>query len=183
MLAGVAKIFAHRAAGVRRDVLQRSGFGSGRGDDGGKLHRARAGELLDHLRDGRALLPDRDVKAVHALAGLIDDRVDRDCGLAGVPIADDQLALSAPDNQHRVYCLDAGLQRLLDRLAADDTGRLDFDAARLARFDRTLVVDSLTERVDDAPAPAFADRHFGDSAGSLLLVPSLHSPPIPPPSA
>ena len=64
MLAAVAKIFAHRAAGVRRDVLQRRGFGSGRGDDGGELHRACAGELLDHLRDGRALLPDRHVDAV-----------------------------------------------------------------------------------------------------------------------
>ena len=170
VLAAVAKIFAHRAAAVRRDVLQRSGFGSGRGDDGGELHRARAGQLLDHLRDGRALLPDRHVDAVHVEALLIDDRVDRDRGLAGLAIADDQLALSAPDNQHRVDGLDAGLQRLLDRLAADDTGRLDFDSAHLGRFDRALVVDRLAEGVDDAAEQALADRNFGDSAGALDLV-------------
>src|ERR1700719_838669 len=148
MLAGIAKIFAHRAAAVRRDVLQRSGFGSGRGDDGSKLHRAGAGQLLDHLRDGRALLPDRHVDAMHVEALLIDDRIDRDRGLAGLTIADDQLALSASDDEHRVDSLDAGLQRLLDRLAADDPWRLDFDAAGLGRLDRALVVDWLAECVD-----------------------------------
>src|SRR5271156_5832245 len=119
MLAVVAEIFAHRASAVRRDVLQWGGFRSGRGDDGGKLHRARAGELLDHLRDGRALLPDRHVEAMHALAFLIDDRVDGYSGLAGLAIADDQLALSAADDEHRIDGLDAGLERFLDRLAAD----------------------------------------------------------------
>ena len=107
---------------------------------------------------------------LHVLALLIDDRVDRDRGLAGLTIADDQLALSAPDNQHRVDCLDAGLQRLLDGLAADDAGRLDFDTARLGRFDRTLVVDRLAECVDDAAEQAFADGNFGDSTGALDLV-------------
>src|SRR5271154_1221246 len=120
MLAVVAKIFAHRASAVRRDVLQWGGFRSGRGDDGGKFHRARAGELLDYLRDGRALLPDRHVETMHALAFLIDDGIDRDRGLAGLAIADDQLALSASDDEHRVDGLDAGLQRFLDGLAPND---------------------------------------------------------------
>src|SRR5277367_6029733 len=170
MLAVVAKIFGHGASAVRRDVLQWGGFRSGRGDDGGKLHRAGAGELLDHLRDGRALLPDRHVEAMHVQALLIDDRVDRDGGLAGLAVADDQLALTAPNHEHRVDRLDAGLQRLLDGLAADDAGRLDFDAAGLSRLDRTLVVDRLTERVDDAAEQAFANGNFGDSAGALDLV-------------
>ncbi len=170
VLAGIAKIFAHRAAAVRCDVLQRSGFGSGRGDDGGKLHRARAGQLLDHLRDGRALLPDRHVNAMHVEALLIDDRIDRDRGLAGLTVANDQLALSASDDEHRVDRLDPGLQRLLDRLAADDPGRLDFDAAGFGRLDRTLVVNRLAECVDDAAEQAFADRHFCDSSGALDLV-------------
>ena len=61
---------------------------------------------------------------------LVDDRVDRDRGLAGLAVADDQLALAAADRHHRVDRLEAGLQRLLDRLAIDDAGR---DAARSAR--------------------------------------------------
>ena len=73
-------------------------------------------------------------------------------------------------HEHRVDRLDSGLQRLLDRLARDDAGRLDLDSPRLGRLDRPLVVDRLTERVDDAAEQAFADRHFGDSAGALDLV-------------
>ena len=107
---------------------------------------------------------------MHVLAALVDDRVDRDCGLAGLTIADYQFALSASDHQHRVDSLDAGLQRLLDGLAADDAGRLDFDTPRLGRLDRTLVVDRLSERVDDAAEQALADGDFGDSAGALDLV-------------
>ena len=41
----------------------------------------------------------------------------RDGGLAGLPVADDQLALAAADGGHGVDGLDAGLHRLLDRLA------------------------------------------------------------------
>ena len=68
-------------------------------------------------RDGRLLLADGDVEAENALALLVDDRVDRDGGLAGLAVADDELALTAADRDHRVDGLDAGLERLLDRLA------------------------------------------------------------------
>ena len=51
------------------------------------------------------------------LLPLVDDRVDRDRGLAGLPVTDDQLALATADRRHRVDRLDAGLQRLLHRLA------------------------------------------------------------------
>ena len=56
---------------------------------------------------------------------LVDDRVDRDGGLAGLAVADDQLALAAADRDHRVDGLDAGLERLVDGLALDDARRLD----------------------------------------------------------
>ena len=168
--AGVAEVLAHRAAAVRRDKLQRRRFRSGRRDHRGVFHRAVAVELVDHLRDGRALLPDRDVKALHVLAALVDDRVERDRGLAGLAVADDQLALAAPDLQHRVDRLDSGLQRLLDRLAADDAGRLDFDPPLLGGLDRSLAVDRLAERIDDASEQPFADRNLGDAAGALDLV-------------
>ena len=71
--------------------------------------------------DGRALLADRDVDAAHLLlrvagvpgALLVHDRVDGDGGLAGLAVADDQLALAAADRDHRVDGLDPGLQRLM----------------------------------------------------------------------
>ena len=170
MAAGVAEILAHRAAAIRRDELQRGGFGSGRRDHRGVFHRAVTVELVDHLGDGRALLPDRDVEALHVLAALVDDRVDRDRGLAGLAVADNQLALAAPDLQHRVDRFDPGLQRLLDRLAADDARRLDFDPPLLGGLDRSLAVDRLAERIDHAAEQRLADRNFGDTAGALDLV-------------
>ena len=60
---------------------------------------------------------------------LVDDGVDDDGGLAGLAVADDQLALAAADRDQRVDRLDAGLHRLVHRLARNDAGRLHLDAA------------------------------------------------------
>src|SRR5207249_740678 len=79
------------------------------------------------------------------------DGVERDGGLAGLAIADDELALAATDGNHRVDRLDASLKRLLHRLADDDAGRLQLDASGGGRLDRSLAVDGLAEGVDDAP--------------------------------
>src|ERR1700730_15690837 len=152
MTTGVAEVLAHRAAAIRRDELQRGRFRSGRRDHRGVFHRAMAVELVDHLRDGRALLPDRDVKALHVLAALVDDGVEGDRGLAGLAVADDQLALSAPDLQHRVDRLDSGLERLLDRLAAGDARGPCLDSPLLGGLDRALAVDRLGPRNYHAPA-------------------------------
>ena len=175
MHAVVAEIFAHRAAGVGREELQRGRLGSGRGDDDGIFHRAILFERADDLGDGRALLADGDVDAVELLALvvagvgvlLVDEGVDRDGGLAGLAVADDQLALAAADRDERVERLEAGLHRLVDRLARDDARRLDLDAAALVGDDRALAVDRVAERVDDAAEQALADRNVDDGAGAL----------------
>ena len=99
------------------------------GDDDRVLHRAGLAQLVDDRGHRRLLLADGDVDADDVLALLVDDRVDRDGGLAGLAVADDQLALAAADRDHRVDGLDAGLQRLVHRLAGDDAGRLDLDLA------------------------------------------------------
>src|SRR5207244_8596688 len=52
-------------------------------------------------------------------AFLIDDRVDRDGGFAGLAVADDQLALTAADRDHRVDRFVAGLHRLRNRFPPD----------------------------------------------------------------
>src|SRR5204863_5593948 len=98
---------------------------------------------------------------------LVDDGVDRDRGLAGLPVADDELALTAADGNHRVDGLEAGLERLLDRLALDDAGGLDLDAASSLALDGTLAVDGLSERVHHASDRGLADRDLHDATGSL----------------
>ena len=97
---------------------------------------------------------------------LVEDGVERDRGLAGLAVADDQLALAAADRDQRIDRLEAGRHRLVHRLARDDAGRLDVDALALA-LDRALVVDRIAERIDHAAEQSLADRHVDDGAGAL----------------
>ena len=125
--------------------------------------------------DRRALLADRDVDAANLLlrvAGrpvglLVDDRVDRDRGLAGLPVADDQLPLAAADRGHRVDGLDAGLHRLLDRLPLHDRRRLHLEGAQRGVLDRAEAVERLAERADHAAEERVADGHRQHLAGPL----------------
>src|SRR5207253_10159200 len=71
---------------------------------------------LFRSRDRRAFLPDAAINANYVAAFLIDDGVENDGGLAGLAVADDQLALSAADRNHAVDRLDAGLRSEETRL-------------------------------------------------------------------
>src|SRR5690606_2365533 len=148
----------------------------GRGrDDGGVLHRAGLLEGAAHRGDGGTLLTDRDVDAADLLAGvarrpellLVDDRVDRDGGLARLPVTDDELALATTDRGHRVDGLQAGLQGLVDRLALHDRRRLELEGAAGLGLDVPQAVDRVAERVDDAAEEGVADRHGEHLAGAL----------------
>ncbi len=94
----------------RREILQRCRLGGRGGDDDRIFHRAILFELADDLRHGRALLADGDIDAIELLALiragvdalLVDEGVDGDGGLAGLAVADDQLALAAADRDERV---------------------------------------------------------------------------------
>ena len=175
MHAVIAEILAHGAARIGRQELQRRGVGRRGGDDDGVFHRAVFLERLDHLGHGGALLADGDIDAVElfrlvvALVDLllVDEGVDGDCGLAGLPVADDEFALAAPDGHQRVERLEARLHRLVHRAARDDAGRLDLDQPALGRFDRTLAVDGVAESVHHAAEEALADRHIDDGGSAL----------------
>src|SRR5206468_2710203 len=91
-------------------------------------------------------------------------------GLAGLAVADDELALPATDGGHRVDGLDAGLQRLLHRLAGHDVGGLQLEDAALGRLDVALAVERPSERVDDATEEGIADRDGQDLAGAPDLL-------------
>jgi len=61
------------------------------------LHGAEALQGGPHLGDRRRPLPDGHVDADQVLALLVDDGVQRDGGLPGLAVADDQLALTPAD--------------------------------------------------------------------------------------
>ena len=154
----VEEVLAHRAAGVRRDVLDRRRLVGGGGDDDRVLHRPVLFEDLLQLDDGRHPLPDRDVDADQVLVLVVDDRVDRDRRLAGLAVADDQLSLAAADRDHPVDRHQAGLDRLLDRLALDDAGGFELGRTGLRGVDVALVVERPPERVDQPAQQLLADR-------------------------
>ena len=168
--AAVAEVLGHGAAGVGGEELHRRGIGGRGGDDRRVVHRAVLLERLVDLHHGGALLADGHVEAHDVLAALVDDRVDRHAGLAGLAVADDQLALAAADRRERVDHLDAGLQRLLDVLAVDDARRLDLDRRGSPGLDRRAAVDRVAERVHDAADERLADGDGGDALGAPDLV-------------
>ena len=155
----VEEVLAHGAPRERRHPLDRRGLVGRRRDDDRVLHRPHVAEPLNDLRDGRALLPDRDVDADHVSPALVDDRVDGDRGLAGRAVADDQLALAAADRDHRVDCLQARLQRLLHRLSPYHARRLELERPSLGGLDRPEAVERVAQRVDDAAEERVAHGH------------------------
>ena len=175
--------FADGGAGKRREVLAGRRVRGRRRQDDRVRHRAGLVEDGDQPGDRRLLLTDRDVDAVERPEVLVapclrlavqprlaDDRVDADRRLARRAIADDQLALTAADRNHRVDRHDAGLHRLADRPAPHDAGRDFLDRVGGVAGDRPFSVDRLAEHVHDAAEQSLADRHLQQLAGRADLV-------------
>src|ERR1700683_1365763 len=90
--------------------------------------------------------------------------------IASMAIADDPLPLAPADGGHRVDGLDAGLHRLLHRLALHHRRRLRLQQAQLVALDGPLAVQRLAQRPDHAAQEAVADRGGQDLAGPLYLL-------------
>src|SRR5262249_13507183 len=105
-----------------------------------------------------------------ALALLVDDRVDGERGLARLAVADHQFALAAPDVDHGVHGLDAGLQRLAHGLAVHHAGRDLLDLAVRPGRARPPSVPGLAQRVHHAADHVLAHGNGHDPARALDLV-------------
>ena len=160
----VHEIFAHRTAGIRRDVLQGRKLRCRRRDNDGIIHRAGGVERGNQLRNGRTLLTDGDVDADDILALLVDDGIGGERRLTGLAVADDQLTLTSADRDHGVDRLDTGLQRDRDALTFQDARRGRLDGRVLFCIDGTLAVDRLTQCVDDTTDQLIADGNGHDAA-------------------
>ena len=163
--AAIAEIFGDGEAGERSDPLQRGGGGGGGDDEHAALRRAELPRRLDHAFNCGRALADRDIDADHVRALLVDDRVDRDRRLAGGAVADDELALAAPERKERIHHENAGRDRLGDERAIDDRRRRPLDRMERLRRDRLVAVERPPERIDDAAEQSRPDRHARDFAG------------------
>src|SRR5581483_6442707 len=173
--AAIHELLADGAAGVGRQVLQRGRVGGRRGHDDRVLHGAVFLEGGHDLGDLGVLLANGHVDAEEILALLVDDGVDGDGRLAGLAVADDQLALAAANRDHGVDGFDAGLHRCIYRLPIDDGRRDALDGPGLGRGDGAFAVDRLAERIDDAADHGVPDGHLDDAAGAAHLVPFLNA--------
>src|SRR4051812_35011674 len=124
-------------------------------------------ELAYDVCDRGGFLADRHVYAKEVLAFLVDDRVDRNRGLAGLAVADDELALAATYGNHGIDGLKASLNRLRHRLTCDHAGGDLLDDIGHLGVDRPLAVDGLAQRVHHAPEKLRTDRHGKDLAGAF----------------
>src|SRR4030095_4380168 len=107
MTSTIAEVFADRASGIGRQVLHGCWLARACRDNDRVLHRAIFLQRFHNLSDGRALLPNSAIDADDVLACLVDDRVNRTCGVSSLTVANNQLALTPADRNHRVDSLDS----------------------------------------------------------------------------
>ena len=102
----------------------------------------------------------------------------RNGGLAGLPVAENQLALAAPDGNERIDDFEAGLERHGDGRAVHDGRGGAFDGQALAGGHRPVAIERPTERVDDAPQQSIAHRHVHDPARALDFIARVQMPVV-----
>src|SRR5208337_5164360 len=136
----------------------------------GVVHRTVVIQGLHHLRDRRALLADGAVDTDQVAALAVDNGVERDRGLAGLAVANDELALATADGDHRVDGFQPSGHGLFHGLAVDNARSEALDRNVLVGVDRAFVINGLAERVDHSTDHRIAHRHAHDAAGALDLV-------------
>jgi len=170
--------FADSGAGIGGDILVSRIISSGGRDDDRVLESTGGFESGNGADDVRALLTDGDVDGVNRAElrvsageadfvdlGLVDNRIDRDGGLAGATVADDQFALAAADRDHGIDSHDAGEQRLIHGFAGHDAGRDALNRIGFFGVDRAFAIDGVAEGVDDAAKEGFANGNGEQFAG------------------
>ena len=169
----VHEIFRHGYAGVRSQVLQRSGLCGRSGHDDGVVLGTVFFKGTGQACNRGGLLADGYINAENAVPFLVDDRIDDDGGFTGATVADDQFTLTTSDRYHGVDSLDTGLQRYIYRFTVCNARRRGFDRTGSGIFDFTQAIDGFAQGVDDTAQQAFAYRNlhqFARAAYDIALA-------------
>src|SRR5574337_1269679 len=105
--------------------------------------------LCPGARHRVAALADGAVDAQHAAVSLVQDGVDRDRGLAGLAVADDQLALAAAHRHGGVHRLQPGRERARYRRALEDAGGFGLDRPQRRRVQWLPTITGTAQGIDD----------------------------------
>jgi len=175
VLGVVTEPLAHGAARVWCEVLKRGGVSSGSDNDDGVFHGVGLLEDVTELADGGLFLADSDVDAVELLdlvivveeLFLVEDGVEGDGGLTGLPVTNDQLTLTSADGDERVDSLKTRLHRLVDGFTGNNTRGFDVDTSSLLAVNGSLAVEGVTKRVDNSTEELWADGDVDNSTSPL----------------
>ena len=183
ILPAVHEVFAHGAAGIGGQVLHGRAVGGGGYHHDAVGHGAGLLQLGHEAGDIGALLAHGHVDAVERaeggvaalltaliLAGLGDDGVDGQGGLAGGAVADDELALAAADGDHGIDGQDTRLHRLVHTLAGNDTGGDFLHGIISSGLHGALAVQRVAEGIHHAAQQTGADGHLQQAARGLAGV-------------
>ncbi len=174
MFAVIPEVLADGGAGKWRQVLHGCCIARGGCHHDAVFHRVVFFECLNDAGHSGTFLADGDIDAKDVEALLVDDRIDSNGGLAGLPVADDQLTLSSADGDHGVDGFDARLQRLAHRLPCIHPGRDNLDAGRKRRLDRPFAIDRLPDCIYHTTDQGFADRNLRNTSRALDRIAFLH---------
>src|SRR5207247_2029746 len=100
------------------------------------------------------------------------DRVDGDRTFASRAVADNQLALSATDGNHRVDCHDSCLHRLIHAAALDDARRNFLKRIKRVSLDWAFPIQRLAQGVNNTPEQCLADWNLQQFTVVLTSSPS-----------
>ena len=151
------EIFGHCQGGIGGDVRHaRRPVIARRHDDGVRGHAA-VTDSAYNLGHGIATLTDCTIDTDDTCMFLVQDRIDRQRGFAGLPVADNQLTLPQPDRHRRVDHLDPGGQRARYGLSIKDFRGLGLDRSDGLRRNRAFVIQRLPKGTDDAAQKGGAD--------------------------
>ncbi len=134
------KTLGNRHCGIRRDINQPRRILVACGNDDGFIHHAAFTDGADYLGHRITSLANGTIDADHAGVPLVQDRIDCDRGLARLPVADDQFALSQPHGYGSIDRFQPGRKRPHNSAAVQDFRRLSFDRVQDGRIDRSLPV-------------------------------------------
>ena len=162
--------------GVRSDVGETRRVVALGHDHDGVIQRALFPQDGHGLRHGGRALADGAIDAHDILAALVENGVDRNGGLARLPVAQNQLALAAPDGNERIDDLEAGLERHGDGCAVHDGRGGAFDGQALAGGHRPVAIERPAERIDDASQQSVAHGHVHDPARALDFIARVQMP-------
>ena len=156
MTAGITEILTDCSAGKRSIILQCSRIACRSSHNDGVIHRT---VFTQCVYDGcyrRAFLTDGYVDTVHRVARfivgtLVYDSIDGNRSLTRLAVADNQLTLPAADRNHGIDSFQAGLQRLVYRLAENNARSLTFQRhlTKLTAY-QAFAVQRCAQRLDNA---------------------------------